>query len=179
MSPCRAGKECCSLKVTLPASEEREKVDLYGWAGTPFFEKLRLVCSVDAYRKLGREGGGPNTHTHTHNFMTTFSCPALSYKFHFITCDQVQVLHLQQERHESGLCCHGASSERHCSCSPVYLIKTAPARLLHREVTSFALLITISGKGSCMPWRYYRFGFRLPRQKEYWNKASCKNILVS
>ena len=127
----------------------------------------QCVAQMHIASQGGKAEAQTNTHTHRENFMINFSCPTLSYKFYFITCDQVQVLHLQQEHHKSDLCCHGAPSERHCSCSPVYLIKTAPARLLHREVTSFALLITISGKGSCMPWRYYRFGFRLPQQKEY------------
>ena len=50
------------LEVTLLASEERKKTDLYGVEqGTPIFEELWRMCNADAHCTLRREGGGPNT----------------------------------------------------------------------------------------------------------------------
>lgn len=119
------------------------------------------MCSADAYCTLGREGGGPNKHMHTEKILCLiFLVPP--YYINFISSLVIRFRSCISSRNITKVtrCCHGTPSGCHSSCCPVYLINKVPARLLHCEVTSFALkLITISGKGSRMPWRYYRFGY--------------------
>ena len=39
----------------------QEKIYLYGWAGTPIFEELWLMCNADAHCTLGREEAQADT----------------------------------------------------------------------------------------------------------------------